>query len=353
MKRKFAFLLAGCLILSPISAGMISDPALAAETESSADKVPSEFSVTAVIRDGSDTVLDTEQEYNMNLDETFQIIAQFDQDSASSIPSPVFSSDAPDIVSISGDGEVNALSPGTAHIMIEFPDIPAQDSLRYTICVSEPEEEEAAEAFEEEAAAADTSQETAAAEEPADASTEEAASADTSQETAAAEEPADASTEESAAAADTSQEAAAVEAPADAPTEEAAAPETAKVGTAAVKKAPAAKEAAPSVSGWVRSGSSWSKRGCFSPEVRQRMLEAANLAGQAICVTATKDGSSMNVRIWGTSPHRTVLSENSDVEKTDKGYQITNYRKVYDSAGKLIREDAFYTQSSTPIPDSD
>ena len=94
MKRKFAFLLAGCLILSPISAGMISDPALAAETESSADKVPSEFSVTAVIRDGSDTVLDTEQEYNMNLDESFQIIAQFDQDSASSIPSPVFSSDA-------------------------------------------------------------------------------------------------------------------------------------------------------------------------------------------------------------------------------------------------------------------
>lgn len=72
-----------------------------------------------------------------------------------------------------------------------------------------------------------------------------------------------------------------------------------------------------------------------------------------ILVTATKDGSSMNVRIWGTSPHRTVLSENSDVEKTDKGYQITNYRKVYDSAGKLIREDAFYTQSSTPIPDSD
>ena len=291
MKRKFAFLLAGCLILSPISAGMISDPALAAETESSADKVPSEFSVTAVIRDGSDTVLDTEQEYNMNLDETFQIIAQFDQDSASSIPSPVFSSDAPDIVSISGDGEVNALSPGTAHIMIEFPDIPAQDSLRYTICVSEPEEEEAAEAFEEEmevsdeaaaaegpadasteesaaaeeptdasteeAAAADTSQETAAAEEPTDASTGEAASADTSQETAAAEEPADASTEESAAAADTSQEAAAVEAPADAPTEEAAAPETAKVGTAAVKKAPAAKKASPSVSGWVRSGSSW------------------------------------------------------------------------------------------------
>lgn len=231
MKRKFAFLLAGCLILSPISAGMISDPALAAETESSADKVPSEFSVTAVIRDGSDTVLDTEQKYNMNLDETFQIIAQFDQDSASSIPSPVFSSDAPDIVSISGDGEVNALSPGTAHIMIEFPDIPAQDSLRYTICVSEPEEEEAAEAFEEEVEVSD--------------------------EAAAAEEPADASTEESAAAADTSQEAAAVEAPADAPTEEAAAPETAKVGTAAVKKAPAAKEAAPSVSGWVRSGSSW------------------------------------------------------------------------------------------------
>ena len=188
MKRKFAFLLAGCLILSPISAGMISDPALAAETESSADKVPSEFSVTAVIRDGSDTVLDTEQEYNMNLDETFQIIAQFDQDSASSIPSPVFSSDAPDIVSISGDGEVNALSPGTAHIMIEFPDIPAQDSLRYTICVSEPEEEEAAEAFEEEV---EVSDEAAAAEKPADASTEQSA---------AAEEPTDASTEEAAAA---------------------------------------------------------------------------------------------------------------------------------------------------------
>lgn len=190
MKRKLAFLLAGCLILSPISAGTVSNQVLAAETESSADEAPSGFSASAVVKDGDDTVLDTEQEYNMDQDESYQITIRFDQDPASTLPPPVFTSDAPDIVSVSDDGELTALSPGTAHIKIEFPDISPQISLLYTICVSAPEAAESESDPEESVEAdaqepEDTSEEAVEVSEGAEEISEENAEAnETSEETA-------------------------------------------------------------------------------------------------------------------------------------------------------------------------
>ena len=311
MKRKLAFLLAGCLILSPVSAGTFSYQALAAESESSEDASPSEFSAAAVVRDGDDTVLDSAQEYNMDLNESFPITIRFEQEPESSAPSPVFVSDAPDIVSVSDDGELTAVSPGTAHLRIEFPEISPQVTLQYTICVSEPEEEsesdpaenseEATEVPEEAADTAVTSEQAAEIpEETADTAVTSEQAAEIPEETAdtavtseqAAEDPSEApaasDAEEAAEPAESLQESAddtavsgeiveeaepaeettaaksskAAVSKDDSPETTAQAkaqtPESVKVDPAKVKKAAAAaKTASPVVTGWVKSGSSW------------------------------------------------------------------------------------------------
>lgn len=61
-----------------------------------------------------------------------------------------------------------------------------------------------------------------------------------------------------------------------------------------------------------------------------------------ILVTASYDGVDMTISIWGTSPHRTVESVNSDWSGNDKdGKSITNYRTVKDADGNVISEDTF------------
>ena len=61
-----------------------------------------------------------------------------------------------------------------------------------------------------------------------------------------------------------------------------------------------------------------------------------------ILVTAEYDGVDMTINIWGTSPHRTVESVNSEWSGSDKeGKSITNYRTVKDADGNVISEDSF------------
>ena len=63
-----------------------------------------------------------------------------------------------------------------------------------------------------------------------------------------------------------------------------------------------------------------------------------------ILVTASYDGSKMVISIWGTSPHRTVESKNSDwVETTNGGKSITNYRTVKTAEGEVWLLDTFYS----------
>lgn len=70
-----------------------------------------------------------------------------------------------------------------------------------------------------------------------------------------------------------------------------------------------------------------------------------------ILVTASYDGVDMTIDIWGTSPHRTVESVNSDWSGSDEsGKSITNYRTVKDADGNVIREDRFPSYFP-PVPD--
>ena len=72
-----------------------------------------------------------------------------------------------------------------------------------------------------------------------------------------------------------------------------------------------------------------------------------------ILVTAEYDGVDMTISIWGTSPHRTVESVNSDWSGNDKdGKSITNYRTVKDADGNVIREDTFPSYFP-PVPEED
>ncbi|WP_417142416.1 VanW family protein [Raoultibacter massiliensis] len=72
-----------------------------------------------------------------------------------------------------------------------------------------------------------------------------------------------------------------------------------------------------------------------------------------ILVTADYDGVDMTISIWGTSPHRTVESTNSDWSGTDKdGKSITNYRTVKDADGNVISEDTFPSYFP-PVPEDD
>lgn len=70
-----------------------------------------------------------------------------------------------------------------------------------------------------------------------------------------------------------------------------------------------------------------------------------------ILVTASYDGVDMTISIWGTSPHRTVESVNSDWSGSDEdGKSITNYRTVKDADGTVIREDKFPSYFP-PVPE--
>ena len=141
MKRKIALLLAGCLAISPVSAGIVSTPAFAAETESR-DTAAEEVQV----KDEDSTLLDTETEYPMNAGETRILSAAVPADADSSCQL-YWSSETPDVVSIESDGTLTALSAGQGRIILDI-SYDGQEPITYyyEIIVTEPEaapEEEA------------------------------------------------------------------------------------------------------------------------------------------------------------------------------------------------------------------
>ena len=79
----------------------------------------------------------------------------------------------------------------------------------------------------------------------------------------------------------------------------------------------------------------------------------ANDTDHYILVTAEYDGVDMTINIWGTSPHRSVESSNSDWVDTDTGGKsITNYRTVKDASGAVVLSDSFYSYFP-PVPEED
>ena len=69
-----------------------------------------------------------------------------------------------------------------------------------------------------------------------------------------------------------------------------------------------------------------------------------NDTGNWILITASYDDENITVKIWGTSQHRSVTSEDTGLELNSNGtYSITNYRTVYDENGNVLWRDTFYS----------
>ena len=141
MKRRIALLLAGCLALSPVSAGFPSYQVKAAETDAASDLLI-EISVVVKVMNDEETVLDTEEALELNTGDSYQITAEYDQNSASGSISHVWNSVTPDIVTIDDNGVLEAISPGTGQIELDLTDGVDEISYIYVIDVSEPEEQE-------------------------------------------------------------------------------------------------------------------------------------------------------------------------------------------------------------------
>ena len=141
MKRKLAFILAGCLAISPLSANVLSIQAYAAEqTESSEDTEASLFSVYVCDENGFE--LDEGAIYPLTAGESRNLEVTIGGNGESSSHFVIWSSEDPEIVSVNDDGALTALSSGTCGIGLKISNGSAQYSYRYMVRVSEPEKTE-------------------------------------------------------------------------------------------------------------------------------------------------------------------------------------------------------------------
>ena len=124
MKRKLALLLAGCLAISPVSAGYFSVQTLAAEAEAGSGE-SSQYPVVITVKDDNDTALTPVGEesetakYTITAGESRQLTALIGQDTDSPALS-TWSSEAPEILEIDDDGVITAQSAGTALIVLNI-----------------------------------------------------------------------------------------------------------------------------------------------------------------------------------------------------------------------------------------
>ena len=170
MKRKIALILAGCLAISPVSAGLYTTQAFAAETDtiSEISEATQQTPLVIVVKDENDVALtesekETEAEkYIVKVGETRRLTAFIEQGSDSPVLSE-WSSDTPEIISIDDEGVITAQSAGVGKISLNISADAEQNPLliKFEIIVI-PEEEETSEINADETAAASASAETVA-----------------------------------------------------------------------------------------------------------------------------------------------------------------------------------------------
>ena len=170
MKRKIALILAGCLAISPVSAGLYTTQAFAAETDtiSEISEATQQTPLVIAVKDENDVALtesekETEAEkYIVKVGETRRLTAFIEQGSDSPVLSE-WSSDTPEIISIDDEGVITAQSAGVGKISLNISADAEQNPLliKFEIIVI-PEEEETSEINADETAAASASAETVA-----------------------------------------------------------------------------------------------------------------------------------------------------------------------------------------------
>ena len=164
MKRRLALILAGCLAISPLSANVLSVQAYAAEqAESSEDTETSLFSV--YVSDENGFELDEGAIYPLAAGESRDLEVTIGGNGESSSYFVLWSSEDPEIVSVSSGGSLTALSSGTCGIDLDVSNGSDRYSFRYTVRISEPEKTDDDEVQEEYAEESfDEAEETAAEE---------------------------------------------------------------------------------------------------------------------------------------------------------------------------------------------
>ena len=144
MNRKLVFFLTGFLTISSVSAGLPSLQAAAAEaSESSSQSQQAQVSFT--VMDENQILLSDESPYSLKEGETRTTYIFWDELPTDTLPSYTWTSASSDIVSITEDGTITALSSGTGRIVLTITGDTQIETTEYTVIVEAPEEAEAVE----------------------------------------------------------------------------------------------------------------------------------------------------------------------------------------------------------------
>ena len=274
MKRNLVFLLTGFLAISSLSAGLPSYQVMAAEADGSSEYAQ-QAEISFLVMDENGIILDQGSQYSLTEGETCVIDVFWDDLPADTLPSYKWTSESPDIISITEDGSLTALSSGTGRIVLSISGDTQTETTAYTIAVEEAataeeteviEEAETAEEIEvveetEEAEVTEVVEEAEAAEETEVVEEAEAAEEENAEEKPVEEEQAEEAEEISDLEAEIIEEAAAEEVPEQVVTSEDEIPEETIVAEASVAaanapgKVAASEEEPPTIqTGWVKDG---------------------------------------------------------------------------------------------------
>ncbi len=262
MKRNLVFLLTGFLAISSLSAGLPSYQVMAAEADGSSEYAQ-QAEISFLVMDENGIILDQGSQYSLTEGETCVIDVLWDDLPADTLPSYKWTSESPDIISITEGGSLTTLSSGTGRIVLSISGDTQTETTAYTIAVEEAETVEEAEVIEEAETAevtevveeAETAEETEVVEEA------EAAEEENAEEKPVEEEQAEEAEEISDLEAEIVEEAAAEDVPEQVVTSEDEIPEETIVAEASVAaanapgKVAASEEEPPTIqTGWVKDG---------------------------------------------------------------------------------------------------
>ena len=148
MKRNLVFLLTGFLAISSLSAGLPSYQVMAAEADGSSEYAQ-QAEISFLVMDENGIILDQGSQYSLTEGETCVIDVFWDDLPADTLPSYKWTSESPDIISITEDGSLTALSSGTGRIVLSISGDTQTETTAYTIAVEEAETVEETEVVEE------------------------------------------------------------------------------------------------------------------------------------------------------------------------------------------------------------
>ena len=148
MKRNLVFLLTGFLAISSLSAGLPSYQVMAAEADGSSEYAQ-QAEISFLVMDENGIILDQGSQYSLTEGETCGIDVFWDDLPADTLPSYKWTSESPDIISITEDGSLTALSSGTGRIVLSISGDTQTETTAYTIAVKEAATAEETEVIEE------------------------------------------------------------------------------------------------------------------------------------------------------------------------------------------------------------